>query len=108
MFLGSASQTASANCIDGSFVFASVAELLGMQPVLIYKTGHAFMGIRSAPESPVIWPIETTQVGATTTPFAAYSTAIEERSAAMGIDPIYQEVDVAMLRGRGVTPLVQQ
>jgi hypothetical protein len=101
-------EASSANCIDGSFVFASVAELLGMQPVMIYKTGHAFMGIRSAPESSVIWPIETTQVGLTTSPFAAYQTAISERSAAIGVDPIYQEVDVATMRMRGVTPLVQQ
>jgi hypothetical protein len=102
-------QAASANCIDGSFVFASVAEVLGMEPVLILKTGHAYAGIRSAPDSTVIWPIETTMVGSTTaTPFDAYVTAISNRSTDKANDPNYQEIDVKTLRGRGVTPLVQQ
>jgi hypothetical protein len=102
-------ETASANCIDGSFVFASVAELLGMQPVLIFKTGHAYMGIRSAPGSSVIWPIETTMVGSTTTtPFQAYETGIVNELSDRAKDPNYQEIDIATLRTRGVTPLVRQ
>lgn len=101
-------QTASANCIDGSFVFASVAELLGMEPVLILKTGHAYVGIRSAPSSTVIWPIETTMVGSTATPFDAYQRAFSNRSTDKANDPKYQEVDIARLRALGVTPLVQQ
>ena len=101
-------ETASANCIDGSFVFASTAELLGMQPVLILKTGHAYMGIRSGPGSSVIWPIETTMVGSTATPFQAYQTAITNEVNDRANDPNYQEIDIATLRGRGVTPLVQQ
>jgi hypothetical protein len=102
-------ETASANCIDGSFVFASVAELLGMQPVLIFKTGHAYMGIRSAPGSSVIWPIETTLVGSTTTtPFQAYETGIVNELSDRAKDPNYQEIDIATLRTRGVTPLVRQ
>ena len=102
-------EAASANCIDGSFVFASVAELLGMQPVLILKTGHAYMGIRSGPGSSVIWPIETTAVGLTTvTPFEAYQTAATNKTMDKATDPNYQEVDITTLRGRGVTPLVQQ
>lgn len=102
-------EAASANCIDGSFVFASVAELLGVQPVLIFKTGHAYMGIRSGPGSSVIWPIETTLVGSTTvTPLDAYATAITNRAMDKATDPNYQEIDIATMRGRGVTPLVQQ
>ncbi len=102
-------ETASANCIDGSFVFASVAELLGMQPVIIIKTGHAYMGIRSSPGSSVIWPIETTMVGLTTaTPLDAFTTAIAHITTDRANDPNYQEIDIATMRGRGVTPLVQQ
>jgi len=103
-------ETASANCIDGSFVFASVAELLGMQPVLITKTGHAYMGIRSGvPGSSVIWPIETTMVGQTAVaPFDAFTTAIANMKTDKATDPMYQEVDITTMRGRGVTPLVQQ
>jgi hypothetical protein len=101
-------KTASANCIDGTFVFASVAELLGYEPVLIFKSGHAYVGVRSAPGSPVIWPIETTMVGSQSTPFQAYEAAITNRKVDKASDPLYQEVDVVTLRSRGVTPLVQQ
>jgi hypothetical protein len=102
-------QALSANCIDGSLVFASAAELLGVEPVLIFVTGHAYVGIRSAPGSPIIWPIETTLVGdASVTPPDAYFTALTERSNDVATDPIYQEIDVATMRRAGITPLVQQ
>ena len=107
--VGQSLSALSANCLDGTLVFASVAELLGLEPVLIFKTGHAYVGIRSAPGSSVIWPIETTMVGdASVTPFEAYVTGIEERADDSQKDPMYQEVDVATLRSRGITPLVAQ
>lgn len=99
----------SANCIDGSLVFASAAELLGVEPVLIFVTGHAYVGIRSAPGSSLIWPIETTMVGdSSATPWDAYLYAMTERSKDIAMDPVYQEVDVAAMRQAGITPLVQQ
>ena len=102
-------QALSANCIDGALVFASAAELLGVEPVLLFPTGHAYVGIRSAPGSPVIWPIETTMVGnPSTTPWDAYLYAMTARSTEITTDPIYQEVDVATMRRAGITPLVQQ
>jgi hypothetical protein len=98
----------SANCIDGAFVFASAAELLGLEPVLIFKTGHAYVGIRSAPGSSTIWPIETTLLGSlSATPTDAYIYALISRASDVS-DPGYQEVDIKSLRARGVTPLVQQ
>lgn len=107
--VGQSVSALSANCLDGTLVFASVAELLGLQPVLIFKTGHAYMGIRSAPGSSVIWPIETTMVGdASKTPLDAYVTGIEERADDSRKDPEYQEMDVASLHARGITPLVAQ
>ena len=99
----------SANCLDGALVFASAAELLGVEPVLIFPAGHAYVGIRSAPGSPVIWPIETTMVGnLSATPWDAYVYAMTSRSTEMTTDPVYQEVDVAAMRAAGITPLVQQ
>jgi len=77
--------------------------------VLIFRTGHAYVGIRSAPGSPIVWPIETTLVGnASVTPLDAYYTAIVNRAKDMASDPGYQEVDVATMRKAGITPLVQQ
>ena len=102
-------QALSANCIDGTLVFASAAELLGVEPVLIFRTGHAYVGLRSAPGSPIIWPIETTMVGnMSATPWDAYVYAMTNRSKDITTDPDYQEVDVATMRRAGITPLVQQ
>jgi hypothetical protein len=102
-------QALSANCVDGALVFASAAELLGVEPVVIFRSGHAYVGIRSAPGSPVIWPIETTMVGdPSSKPWDAYLYAMTARQKEMTMDPVYQEVDVAAMRQAGITPLVQQ
>jgi hypothetical protein len=37
---------ASANCMDVSVAFASAAENIGLQPVLVIVPGHAFAGVR--------------------------------------------------------------
>jgi hypothetical protein len=95
--------------LDGALVFASAAELLGVEPVLIFPSGHAYVGIRSAPGSPIIWPIETTMVGdSSTTPWDAYLYAMTSRSTKIATDPVYEEVDVATMRKAGITPLVRQ
>jgi len=36
-----------ANCIDGSLVFAAAAEAMGMEPQIITVPGHAFVGVRA-------------------------------------------------------------
>ncbi len=41
-------QANSANCIDGSVLFASVFENLGMDPVIMLVPGHAYVGVRVA------------------------------------------------------------
>ena len=55
-----------ANCIDGTLLFASVFEVAGMRPVLIYVPGHAFVGVRMWGNEDTIIPIETTMVGTNT------------------------------------------
>jgi hypothetical protein len=40
-----------ANCIDVSVAFASAIENLGMDPVVVVVPGHAFTGVRLAPQS---------------------------------------------------------
>jgi hypothetical protein len=102
-------ETLSANCIDGTFVFASVAEFLGLQPVLLLRSDHAYVGLRSGFKgSSVVWPIETTLVGSSATPAQAFDTAITNLVNDRANDPTHQEVDIVTLRSRGVTPLVQQ
>lgn len=53
----------SANCIDGSVLFASLFENIGLEPLIILVQGHAFIGVRMAPNSNEILFIETTIVG---------------------------------------------
>jgi hypothetical protein len=96
----------SANCLDGSLVFASALELLGMEPVVIAATGHAFVGVKSAPASSVIWAIETTLVG--TNPVDdALGVGMQELIDDARSDPRYHVIDIKALRARGVLPLPQ-
>lgn len=96
----------SANCLDGSLVFASTLELLGMEPVLITATGHAFVGLKSAPGSKIVWPLETTLVG--TRPFDdALAAGLQEMTDDAKNDPRFHVIDLEALRTRGVLPLPQ-
>jgi hypothetical protein len=96
----------SANCLDGSMLFASVLELVGMEPVIITRTGHAYVGVRSAPGSALVWPVETTMVESATFE-QAFSTALGELTADQKMDPRFRLVDIKAMRARGVLPLPQ-
>ncbi len=70
------------NCIEGTALFASVFESIGMEPQLNLflgcpdGLGHAIVSVR-APGSALYWPIETTAVGtASETPWQAMSSAL--------------------------------
>lgn len=92
----------SGNCIEGTLLFASAFESLGMRPVVILVPGHAFVGVRLWDNDDTILPIETTMVG--TDPYkAAVTTAIGELNQylSQGQATI---VDIAVLRQLGVTP----
>jgi hypothetical protein len=100
----------SANCIDGSLLFASTLELLGMEPVVIVRTGHAYVGVKSAPGSSIVWPVETTMVG-TDSFDDAFNTGVDELIADEGQgqapmkDPQLHLVDIKALRTRGILPM---
>jgi len=96
--------TLSANCLDGSLLFASTLELVGMEPVIVFKTGHAYVGVRSAPGSDVLWPVETTMVG--TSSFAdAFDTGLDEVTSDSANDPMFELVDVKTARAAGFVPI---
>ncbi|MBS2018626.1 MAG: hypothetical protein JST00_37515 [Deltaproteobacteria bacterium] len=65
---------ATANCIDGSLVFASVLEALDMDPFVVFVPGHAFVGVRVGPagseaaKSSLL--VETTMLGTADYPAA--------------------------------------
>lgn len=52
-----------ANCIDGTVLLASLFENIGLEPLIIFVPGHAFVGVRLAPGSQETLFIETTLIG---------------------------------------------
>jgi hypothetical protein len=54
--------TKSANCIDGTVLFASLLETIGINPVIILLPGHAIVGWRGTPDSLEISLLETTVI----------------------------------------------
>ncbi|MFH1393919.1 MAG: Ig-like domain-containing protein [Candidatus Micrarchaeota archaeon] len=52
-----------ANCIDGSMVFASALTSMGMNPLIVLTTNHAFVCVQDWPGSDSILCLETTMVG---------------------------------------------
>lgn len=53
----------SGNCIETADLYASAAEALQMQPVIIVIPGHAFMAVRMDDTSDQYYVIETTLIG---------------------------------------------
>jgi hypothetical protein len=59
-------QTGSQNCIDGTLVFASALESLGMESAIVKVPGHAFVAVKVDPSMNTWYPIETTMVSSST------------------------------------------
>ena len=55
-------KTKAANCIDGTVLFASLLEHVGIQPIVILVPRHALIGWRPYPNSNTIMPLETTLI----------------------------------------------
>jgi hypothetical protein len=91
-----------ANCMDGSVLFASIFEALQLEPVVVIVTGHAFVGVREAAGSSVVWPLETTLLG--TAPFL---NALVEGIAEYNSPAVARvaEIDIKAARLAGVTPI---
>lgn len=111
-----------ANCVEGALLFASFLEMFGVEAVIIVslRNGHAFVGMRTAPGSRIIMPIETTVVN--DQQFSAGSAinyAIAEfncwvandadacERTGMDYDPDTWIIDVSDLRQQGILPQPQ-
>ncbi|MBI5610203.1 MAG: hypothetical protein HY902_15105 [Deltaproteobacteria bacterium] len=90
-----------ANCIDGALLFASALEAMGMEPLLEFPVGHAFVAVRCWEGSSCIVPIETTMVGKNGSALDAVNAAIKE------MPGVVLEVDVKAQRDAGFTPIPQ-
>jgi|GEM_PF-1641365 len=104
----------SANCIDGTALFASLLELAALDPLIVVVPGHAFVGWRTWRGVERYEFLETTMIG--TSDFGAalqagqaqYGQALTRGYFSRGLfDPggFARLVDVAACRARGIYPL---
>ncbi len=98
--------TRTGNCIEGAFLFASLLERLGLDPVLVYTNTHALVALRSRPASAgaaVLWPLETTLLESQ--PFEVAFNAGRQQLASIPLTAAYfNTVDVRAARQAGVAP----
>jgi hypothetical protein len=111
-------KTASANCIDGTLVFASALESMGMRPGIVMFSDHATIAVLADPSADPCtianWlPMETTMVSSDT-PMNAVTTDLTQKMplvvqvVASECPAFTQNVptiwDVQSLRTLGITP----
>jgi hypothetical protein len=91
-----------ANCIDVSVAFASATENVGLAPVIVIVPGHAFAGVRTAPNSSEILYVDLTVLprGTFEQAVARAQTWLKKSEAAKVLT-----VDVAAVRSLGIYPL---
>lgn len=92
----------SANCIDGVVLYAAMFENLGMDPVIVLVPGHAYVGVRMAPNSNRYLYIETSLTGRTT---FARSLDSARRSMAKFRPPEFIRINVRQARNAGIYPM---
>jgi hypothetical protein len=74
-------ESANANCLDGTVLFASLIEAISLRAAIILIPGHAFVGWQNDPADPEAWSyLETTLVAAS--PFEEAMTVATQRAAA--------------------------
>lgn len=96
--------TGSSNCVDGMLVFASAFEAMGMDALLFFVRGHAFVGVRLSRGGEDWIPIETTMVG-----YAGFADAVEQgfvnfQNAVDNNDPYLEVLELRHLRNIGILP----
>lgn len=91
-----------ANCIDVSVAFASAMENIGLKPVIVIVPGHAFVGVKTAPDSS-----ENLYLDLTVLPKGTFTQAIARAQTWMKKTPADKvlTVDVAAVRALGIYPL---
>jgi len=91
-----------ANCIDVSVAYAAAIENLGMSPVIQIVPGHAFVGVRLAPQSPKILYLDLTVL-----PKGSFAKAMTRAETWLTATPTAKilSVDVAAARALGIYPM---
>ncbi len=92
----------SANCIDGSVLFASAFENLGMEPVIVLVPGHAYVGIKVAEKLERYLYIDTSMVGRV--PFES-AVQIAEKGLARLTPAQITRISISQARQAGIYPM---
>jgi len=98
----------SGNCIETALLYASAAEALDLQPVLILVPGHAYMAVRMDATNDQYYIIETTLIGRSDFATAVQKGAQEYTDAKPHIlagENDYAWVSISDARTAGITPL---
>ncbi|MDP3275738.1 MAG: hypothetical protein Q8Q09_11120 [Deltaproteobacteria bacterium] len=91
----------SANCIDGTLLFASVLESIGIRAFIVVVPGHAFVAAQMGPEATAeLMPFETTMVGGPETAIDALSCGLE--SCIVPSPTFRHAIDVTAARVAGI------
>ncbi|HEX6880461.1 MAG TPA: hypothetical protein VF135_08865 [Terriglobales bacterium] len=93
---------ASANCIDGAVMYASLFENLGMEPVIALVPGHAYVGVKLTPNSDKYLYVETSLTGRSS--FEA-AVASARRSMAKVRPNQVIRIDIRQARLSGIYPM---
>jgi len=99
-----------AQCLEGTLMYASLMEAIGLAPVLVFKTGHAFVAWKPSRYDHTAAPLfflETTLTGGPATfeqavesATRSFLEAAQENQFKLGVGAL---IDVAALRARGYT-----
>jgi hypothetical protein len=99
-----------AQCLEGTLLYATLMESIGLQPLLVFVPGHAFVAWKASSydKGDKMYFLETTLTGGTATFEQAVAVATRRfaeetklRHFAMGASAV---VDVKQLRAKGYTP----
>ncbi len=95
-------ESGSQNCIDGTLVFASALESLGMESAIVKIPGHAFVAVRADPKLDAWFPIETVMVSSGTVS-SAIEAALKKWSASKQAGTMTL-LEIKELRSAGIGP----
>lgn len=99
---GQSLRHASANCIDGVVLYASLFENLGMEPEVVLVPGHAYLGVRAAQGSDEYLYLETSLTGR-----ARFERALRAGQSGLARYPGSEvvRVKIAQARAAGIYPM---
>lgn len=103
-------QSSNAQCLEGTLLFATLMESIGLDPIIVLVPGHAFVGWGTAPKDKLAMPalfVETTMVGnATFEQAVRVATQRVQQEGGLGnFDTgVSKLIPLKALRKAGVTP----